>query len=160
MIPADVLLRKHSEELRDMWQGKLLELATEKMARVVQSVLAHSYPDSIQTLLRVVYPGFKSIALPFFVSAGRIAFNGEIISRIARTPEEALAAQLGQPERCPWFRVFKNETEMTKEFRKLADAMRISDAERIEMFNVVKRWIVCDYRQPVAGPELDEKLAK
>ena len=36
--------------------------------------------------------------------------------------------------------------DLTTMFRRLADALKLDDADRVAMFNEVKKWIVKDYR--------------
>jgi hypothetical protein len=158
---SDVEFRKHYDDMRGMWQGRVLEFATGKMAHVLQSMLAHSYrPDIVKTLFAVVYPQFTRAPFPMCVTAGRIAVDGAIMARVARNEKELEAYTFGLISMCEWQVIFKSETKMTQEFRRIADAVKLTDRERIEMFRMVKAWIVCDYRAPVSGPELDERLAK
>lgn len=149
-MSADLRFRRHYEDILGTWQARALERSTDKMHRVVQSVLAHSYPDHVETLFKVVYPGFRSITLPFFCSAGSIALNGNVCADLADKHGIVRRNTL----------VFKDETEMTKAFRELADDLKLSDRDRLELFKCAKAWIVCDYRQPVSGPELEDYIAR
>jgi hypothetical protein len=155
-IQANIRFRKHYEEMRDLWQARCLEYATGKMARVFQSVLAHSFaPDAVATLFKVVYPKYSFAPFPMYVSAGRILSNGAITARRAKRQEE-----LFDLDTCEWSIVFTSETEMTKAFRDMADAVKLTDKQRRELFDAAKAWIVCDYRQPVSGPQLEEFIAE
>lgn len=41
--------------------------------------------------------------------------------------------------------LFLNKKAMEGQFRILADRLKLTDAERVELFDAVKRWVVCDY---------------
>jgi hypothetical protein len=50
--------------------------------------------------------------------------------------------------------VFKDEKAMEGAFRDLADLLKLSDDDRVQMFEAVKRWVVCDFR---LDPKLDPR---
>lgn len=135
---------KHAQELRETWQARALAVATGRTGAVLLSVLAHNYDDAMSVLLRVVFPGFTSITAPFLCTAGKIAKSGAVVADVV----------------CKYGRIakqdviYKNTTELQNDFRRLADRLKLSDAERIEMFKAVQRWIVCDYRlDPTMDPQ-------
>lgn len=131
-------------DLRDTWQGRTLYAATGKTAAVLLSVLAHNYDDALLPLLQVVFPGFTSITAPFFSSAGKVAKSGHItadmVTRTGRIKKN--------------FPVYINETELRDDFRRLADGLKLSDADRVELFAAVKKWVVADRR---LDPTMDPK---
>ena len=133
-----------AEDLALTWQGKVLRFAGGKMGAAVLSVLAHSFDEAMPILLRVVFPGFTSISSPFFCSAARIAKTGHVCAD--------LVTRDGQIVRL--FAIWRNTTAMERSFRKLADAVKLTDAERIEFFAAVKRWVVADYR---LDPNMDSQ---
>lgn len=138
----DPLLLKHAAELRETWQGKVLFTAKEKTGAVVLSMLAHTYPDQIDLLCRVVFPGFKGFAKPFLTTCGKIARSGKIYATV--WTDQGLEN---------WI-LYKNEVELTEYLRRLADNTNLSDAERVQFFLVAKKWIVCDFRVGPNGEDL------
>ena len=131
-------------DLRDTWQGRTLAAATGKTAAVLLSVLAHNYDEALLPLLQVVFPGFTSITAPFFSSAGKVAKSGHIVAD--------MVTRIGRVEKN--FPVYVNETEMQNAFRRLADQLKLNDADRVELFAAVKRWVVADRR---LDPTMDPK---
>lgn len=134
----------HAQDLRDIWPGRALAAATGKTAAVLLSVLAHNYDDVLPVLLRVVFPGFKSIIAPFLCSAGKIAKNGSIVADMV-TKNGVIKKQTP---------LYRSELELRDDFRRLADSLKFSDDERTEMFKAVQRWVVADMRlDPTMNPQ-------
>ena len=131
-------------DLRDTWQGRTLYAATGKTAAVLLSVLAHSYDDALLPLLQVVFPGFTSITAPFFCTAGKIAKSGHIVAN--------MVTRTGRIKKD--FPVYRDITEMQNDFRRLADGLKLNDADRTELLGAVKRWVVADRR---LDPAMDPK---
>lgn len=126
----------HAQDLRDLWQARALALATGKTAAVLLSVLAHNYDDAMPVLLRVVFPGFTSITAPFFCSAARIAKTGDIVADCVNRDGSITKQAV----------VYRSQAEMRDEFRRLADRLKLADAERTELFKCAQRWVVADTR--------------
>lgn len=142
-----LIAERHAQDLRDTWQGRTLKLATGKTGAVLLSVLAHSYDEHMPILLRVIFPGFKSITAPFLTSCGRVMKNGAVVADVFR----ALGKQ-GMVEKKTV--LYRNEIALRDDFRKLADRAQLSDEERVELFGAVKRWLVSDYRiDPLMDPQ-------
>ena len=131
-------------DLRDTWQGRTLAAATGKTAAVLLSVLAHNYDDALLPLLQVVFPGFTSITAPFFCTAGKVAKSGHIVAN--------MVTRTGRIKKD--FPVYRDITEMQNDFRRLADGLKLNDADRTELFGAVKRWVVADRR---LDPAMDPK---
>lgn len=142
----DIAFKRHARELRDTWQGRVLARSLRLVGEFARpldlegaamlSVLAHNFDDGMPVLLRVVFPGFVSIGAPFLCSAARIAKTGHIMADIITRTGQRMRNQA----------IFKDKRAMESAFRRRADEARLSDAERLEMFDAVKRWVVCDYR--------------
>jgi hypothetical protein len=135
--------RRHAQDLRECWQGRLLAHASGKIGAVALSILAHNYDDGLPILLRVVFPGFTSITAPFFCSAAKIVKTGHVcadmVNRDGRIIKNAV--------------IFRDTRGMESELRRLADAVKLSDAERTEFFACAKRWVVADHRlDPTMDP--------
>ena len=142
--PTDDLARKMSDELRDSWQVKAL-IATQKieLGATLLSVLAHTYDDAMQVLMRVAFPGFTSIKPPFLCTAGKVAKNGTIVADLV-TPDGRIVKD---------YVLFRTERHLRDSFRRLADCMKLNDSDRIEMFKCVQRWVVADRRlDPTMNP--------
>ncbi len=139
-----ITVHDSAETLRDSWQGRTLGAARGKLAAVLLSVLAHNYDDAMPALLRAVFPGYTGVAAPFLCSAGRISARGRVYAKMVNRAEtEAVDTVL-----------YRDETELQNAFRTLADTLKLSDTDRIDMFQAVARWIVCDYR---INPNTGEK---
>lgn len=149
----DLALRRHVAELRDAWQGRVLARAlalTAGSARPVSplgacvlSILAHNFDAAMPVLLRVVFPGFVSVGLPFLTSCARIAKTGHIMADMATREGRLAKNQI----------FFRNARQMESRLRRLADEARLSDADRVEFFEAAKRWVVADYRlDPTMNP--------
>lgn len=132
----------HAESLRDTWQARALAHTHGRLAAVLLSVLAHCWDDAMPALLRVVFPGFKSIGTPFLCSAGKIAKSGQVCADMVTSDAQIIKMAL----------IYNSEREMEKEFRTLADELKLSDVDRVDLFVALKAWIVCDFR---LDPNLD-----
>jgi hypothetical protein len=135
---------RHALDLRDSWQGKCLAAAQGKTGAVMLSVLAHNYDGAMLALLRVVFPGFTSITAPFLCTAGKVAKSGAVVAdMVGKTGSITKDTVL-----------YRSEIELRDDFRKLADRLKLNDADRIEMFAAVKRWVVADRRlDPTMDPQ-------
>lgn len=131
-------------DLRASWQARALAETGGHMAAVLLSVLAHNFDDAMPILLRVAYPGFTSIAAPFYCTAGKLAKSGQIVADVVTTDGQIVKDA----------KVFDSEIQMRDAFRRLADRMKLSDSDRVEMFKCVQRWVVADRR---LDPNFDPK---
>lgn len=128
-----------------MWQSRVL-VATqgEHIGIVLLSVLAHNFDDAMPVLLRVAFPGFTSIAPPFLCTAGKVAKTGAVVADVVNhngTISKDVA-------------LYINETALRDDFRRLADRLKLDDADRVEMFKCVQRWVVADRRlDPTFDPQ-------
>lgn len=143
--------RQHVDELRATWQARVLAAATTGVMRVVvPSILAHAYDEFMPTLMRAIDPpcwdaSRLSLRVPFLTSIGRINRRGQIVAN-AMMSADAL------PTRDKV--VFASTTHFQYELRKLADATRLTDAEREQFFIVAKKWLAADQRlDPAMDPQ-------
>lgn len=127
-----------------MWQARALFEAKGRTGAVLLSVLAHSYDEAMPTLLRVVFEEFVSIAAPFLTSAGKIARTGHVVADVVDRNGKITKRQP----------LYASEFHLRDDFRKLADRLKLSDADRVDMFEALRRWVVCDYR---LDPTFDPK---
>jgi hypothetical protein len=131
-------------DLRASWQARVLTAAGGHMAAVVISALAHTYDEAMPTLLRVVFPGFTSIAAPFYCSAAKVAKSGHVVADVVTRDGQVVKDA----------KVFESELHMRDAFRRLADHVKLDDADRIEFFKCAQRWVVADRR---LDPNFDPK---
>lgn len=148
MDSASLELINHMRDLRATWQGRVLEHAQGRMMVAVCSILAHSFDAAMPVLLRVVQPRCwdavqQTLKAPFLCSVGKIDKNGRIIADAILFDGAVKVSKV----------IFASERDLEYEFRKLADHLKLSDNERIEMFDAVKRWVASDQRlDPTMDP--------
>lgn len=127
-------------DLRATWQARVLLAAQAKtdgvVGAVALSVLAHNYDDAMPALLKVLFPGFESITPPFLCTAGKVDKSGAIVAD--------LVEKYGSITKN--YRLYRDEIELRDDFRRLADELKLDDADRVELFGAVKRWVVADRR--------------
>lgn len=135
-------------DLRATWQARVLLAAQAKTGGVIGavtlSVLAHNYDDAMLTLLKVLFPGFESITPPFLCSAGKVDKSGAVVADLV---ERAGVITKN-------YRLYRDEISLRDDFRRLADELKLRDADRVELFAAVKRWVVADRR---LDPNMDPK---
>ena len=139
------LARKHFRELRDTWQARaLVQTKHQHVGVVLLSVLANIYDDAMPVLLRVAFPGFTSITPPFLCSCGRIGKAGQVMADVVNK-DGTISKKVA---------VYINEIELRDDFRRLADTLKLSDFDRVEMFKCVQKWVVADTRlDPTFDPQ-------
>jgi hypothetical protein len=126
---------RRAEEIRQTWQARALSHTAGKLAAVVMIILFHNYAEAMPVLLRVVYPGFTDITKPFFCSGATILKNGKIVCALVNRAGERVIKV-----------VYGDEYELQADFRNLAELLKLSDAERVEMTEAVRNWVVADHR--------------
>lgn len=114
----------------------MLRVTRGKLNAVVLSILAHSWPDGIQTLLMVVYPGHEGLTPPFYASAGSIAVSGQVVADMACGVGDVVKNSL----------VYDTKDAYQSDMRRVADSAKLNDKERMQFFETVRRWIVADRR--------------
>lgn len=135
---------RHEQEIRETWQARALaHTHHQHIGVVLLSVLAHNYDDAMPVLLRVVFPGFRSIDTPFVCSAARVAKTGAVVADVVWDGGLIVKNMV----------LFKSLNALKNAFRRLADKMRLDDADRIAMFAAVRKWVVADTRlDPTMDP--------
>jgi hypothetical protein len=136
---------RHAQDLRETWQARALAASQNRHVGVVLlSVLAHNYDEAMHILMRVVFPGFTSITPPFLVTAGKVDKTGAVVADILQTTG-IISKNVA---------IYGSETALRDDFRRLADQLKLSDPDRIEMFKCVQRWVVADRRlDPTMDPQ-------
>lgn len=139
----DLDVKRHAQDLRNTWQARCLAETKGKEAAVVLAVLFHNYLPAMQILMRVVFPtapiarnGWVEISLPFYYGGAMIDKGGHIGCGMVTRDRRKI----------PNARIFDREAQLVSMFRKLADRLKLNDADRTEMTEAVKRWVVRDMR--------------
>lgn len=145
------LLRKHAKELRDTWQARALAESKGLTQKVVLAVLFHGYLEAMQVLLRVVFPhaevarnGWTEISRPFFTGGAQILRSGKVACLMIGKVDDVPRAMV----------VYDSQDQLIREFRSLADRLKLSDMDRIEMMGAVAKWVVADRRIDHLGRKL------
>lgn len=137
--------RMTGEELRASWQGRALIFAKDnpQLKTALLSLLADNYDDTMPWLLAAVYGDF-GIKAPFYCSNPKIDKRGCIV------------ADLIMPDGFKYKNavIFISEDQMQGTFRKLADRLKFSDAERIDLFVCARHWVKADFR---LDPTMDRR---
>lgn len=127
-----------------MWQSRALAAAEGKLQRVMLVALAKEYGAVLPILLRVTFPGFVDIPRPFLCGYATIMRSGRVACDVTASDGTIYRAA-----------IYRTKDEFVGEMRKLADKLKLNDADRTEMFAVLQKWIVADLR---VGPN-GERLA-
>jgi len=134
---------KHADEIRELWQSRALRESQGKLRRVLVTVIAKEYPGALVTLLKVTFPGFVDLDPPILTGYAAIA------------PDGAIACDMldrdGQRKRV---KVYDSENDMLYALRMLADNLKLSDKNRVEMFTIVGKWVASDQRIDHNGRKL------
>lgn len=125
-----------ADRLRMTWEARCLNATKGKFAAVVMAVLFNEYAEQMQPLLRAAFPGFRDVALPAFTGTATITITGRVVCDMFDR-EKILHHNVP---------VFDTEEALIREFRDLADRLKLTDAERIAMTDCVKKWVVADLR--------------
>lgn len=145
--------RSPAEQWRASWQGRILRIAIgdkNKTGGALLSVLADSFGDDLEVLLRAVVPGFAGIVAPFFCSSARVVKSGHVCADLIDRAGRLIRR----------FPIFRDKKEMEGEFRRLADRAGLTDVERVEFFTCVGKWLVCDERLDPTLDRADPDVAR
>jgi hypothetical protein len=133
---ATVIENSLAFDLRASWQARVLAGTGGHLGAVVLSVLAHNFDDAMPVLLRLVFPGFTSIAAPFYCTAAKVDKAGRVVADVVTKDGQIVKDA----------KVFDNEEQLRDAFRRLADRLKMNDSDRIELFKCVQCWVVADRR--------------
>jgi hypothetical protein len=136
-VQATDLQRKLAFDLRDSWQGRALAATDGAPRAVLMSVLAHTLDTAMPALCALCIPGFDGALIPpFLTSAARIDKSGRVVADVC--------GRMGVINKDEV--IFASELAMRDSFRRLADDLKLSDDDRIELFKYAQRWVVADRR--------------
>lgn len=146
-----MLSRRFSNEvthLRSIWQARALAGTEGKLNAVIMSILAHNYDEHMPVLMAVVYPDFvpgrAEMKHAIYCSAARIDKAGRVVADMINRYGVKTKDSV----------VFESEIQMRGVLRRLADMMKLSDADRLELFKAATNWVVADRR---LDPTMDPK---
>lgn len=126
-----------SFDLRKSWQARALAEAKGQTAMVLLSMIDHTYgTDTLRVLLPLIFPGYIEPSLPCLASCGKVAKSGAVVADVIMKDHAFIKDQV----------VYPSELALRDDFRRLADHMKLADAERIELFKCVQHWLVADHR--------------
>lgn len=136
-----------------MWQGKVLAAANGRNMLAVTSMLAHAYPDAIETLLRVIQPlcwddGRGSLRAPFLSSIAKVDKAGRIVADAVM--RDALVGEMNFRDRV----LYVSLQDFQNEMRRIADRVKLGDDDRKQFFIVARNWIAADRR---LDPNMDPR---
>ena len=142
-VPVTDLEKTVAFDLRASWQVKVM-IATrgQQIGMVTMSVLAHTYDEAMPALLALA--DLDEPPLPCLVSAARISKSGAVVADVV----DRMGTRIRDAV------IYRNEFLLRDDFRKLADRLKLSDTDRIELFKCVQRWVVADRRlDPTFDPQ-------
>lgn len=140
-----LLAKKPADEIREMWQSRCLRATTGKLRKVMITALAKEYPAALVALMKVTFPGFIDFDRPFFTSYAAIYPSGRLVCEMMdKDGTKRLVA------------AYRDQNEFLYELRTLADTLKLNDADRVEMFTVLQRWVASDRRYDIHN---EKKLA-
>lgn len=136
------LFSKEAQEIRDMWQSRALAAASGTMRAVLTAVLAKEYHQAFAVIWRVTF-GDQDVPNSFIAGYGRVFPSGRVVADVMG------ADRVKRPSV-----IFVSKDHYTAAMRRLADKLKLKDAERKEFFEVLSKWIVADMRIGPHGQKL------
>jgi hypothetical protein len=127
-------------ELAATWQVRCLRAAQGKFASVLLTIFFFNYYEQAQYLMWSAYGRNRDIAFPFHTGGATIVNSGQVVCdlNVGRLGDRLKVRRN--------VKVFDTEGELIREFRGLADKLKLDDADRTAMTDTIKNWIVCDLR--------------
>lgn len=138
---TDELLRMHVDQLRETWQSRVLrEAVNSTLERIFLAVFAEAYPGALKILLAATFPGFTDITRPFLRGYATVTRSGWVVCNMICTDGTIRKAA-----------VYESQDRLLSDARNLADKLKLSDKDRTEMFDLLRKWIASDLRVGVNG---------
>ena len=138
--------KKLAFDLRASWQVRALGEATFTTYAVVMSVLAHSFPEALPVVLHLLIPDWDGTPPgPYLITCGKIDRTGAIVADV-HDPRTGVITKDAV--------LYESEIALRDDMRRLADALKLADRDRIEFFTAIKNWVVADRR---LDPTFDPK---
>lgn len=144
-------LIRHAADLRDTWQGKVLACAQARGNNqlAICSMLAHAFDEAMPVLLRVVKPSCwdaerQSLRTPFLCSIAKIDKRALIVVDVIAHDAAPVTRDVV---------IYGSLGHFQDEMRRVADAAKLTDEERVQFFICAKNWVAADRRlDPTMDP--------
>lgn len=126
-----------AHELRESWQGRALHFARNnpQLKTALLSLLADNYDETLPFLLHAV-SGSAAVLAPFYSSNPVINKHGCIVADLIGTDGCKYRDAV----------IFLSTGQMQDTFRRLADRLKLDDADRADLFICVRHWVKADQR--------------
>ncbi|WP_316176252.1 hypothetical protein [Bradyrhizobium sp. SZCCHNRI1073] len=137
--------RMDAHQLRESWQGRALRYARNnpQLRTCLLSVFADNYDETLPFLLHAV-TGTMSVQTPFYCTNPKINKRGHIVADL-----------LGSDGfRYRDAAIFLSTAQMEATFRRLADRLKLSDDDRLDLFICARHWVKADQR---LDPTMDRR---
>ncbi len=139
---------KTGDEIMASWQMRALAGSRDKLQQVIFRAMANEYTavtsNTWRTLLRMINPLFTDAPLPGLVGYAKIMQSGRVVSEVIMDKYGVRRTQV----------IYANKDEFISDVRRFADWLKLNDADRLEMFEVLARWITADTRVGVNGEKV------
>jgi hypothetical protein len=129
------LAHMHGERLRQTWQSRVLAAAKQREGAVMVAIAIEMYFDAIHALLHATFDGFKDLSLPALKGYGTVEESGHISCIL-----------VGRDRSLQRVAVYDDEDEMINAFRRIADKLKLNDADRKGLFADLQAWVAADKR--------------
>lgn len=123
-------------DLQASWQVRALRAAQGQTLMALESVLSFTYEHVILIMIETAFPWRFEPTLPCISSNPVVSKTGAVVADVIDRDHHVAKNQT----------IYKSEVAMQNDFRSLADRLKLSDADRVEMFKCVQRWVVADRR--------------
>jgi hypothetical protein len=132
--------RMDKHQLAATWQVRCLKAADHKFASVMLTVFYFVYMEQAQYLMWQAYGRATDLRFPFHTGGATIVNSGQVVCdlNIGRLGERFKVRRN--------VKVFDTEGELIREFRNLADKLKLTDTERTDMTDTIRKWVVADHR--------------
>lgn len=132
--------RMDKHQIAATWQARCLRASSGKFAAVMMSIFFWVYDEQAAYLMWSVYGRSKDLQFPFFTGGATVVNSGQVVCdlNVGRVGERLKVKRN--------VKVFDTEGELIREFRNLADRLKLDDADRVAMTETVKKWLIADHR--------------
>ena len=132
--------RMDKHQIAATWQARCLRASTGKFASVMLSIFFWVYDEEAQYLFWSVYGRNKDLRFPFFTGGATIVNSGQVVCdmNVGRLGDRLKVRRN--------VKVFDTEGELIREFRTLADKLKLDDDDRKAMTDTVRKWLIADHR--------------
>lgn len=141
-----ITAKKSADEIRDMWQSRILREADGKLQRVMMIALAKEHPADLLVLLKATF-GTVEIPMPFYSGYATIVPSGHLVCMMHDRDSAGIT----------WkgvVKVYDTEQQFLGDARRLADGLKLNDADRVALFAMLQKWVAADQRVDHEGRKL------